>query len=244
MTEEEEWRPVVGWEGLYEVSSLGRVRSLDRIIVVEATHRSKEFTRRKRGQLLSSDHLVSGYPTVCLKARADDRRRDVFIHTLVCEAFHGPRPDGQEVAHNDGIRQNPRASNLRWDTRQGNLDDMVAHGTRLFGEMQPVAKLTGKEVDAIRRSPDISQNVLAKQFGVSQQTISLIQTRKGWRHLLGDGEGTSRVAKPRVDQKLSDDDVRAIRASNERGVDLAVRYGVSKSRISTVRNGKSRTKVS
>ena len=121
----EEWRPVR--ENLdYEVSSLGRVRSLDRIKVY--CRGGLTVRRKHRGTLLSPCESV-GYPSVNI-GRGNPRK----VHKLVCEAFHGPRPEGHEVLHGDGDRQNCRAANLRWGTRSENIADAQRHGT------QPVAR--------------------------------------------------------------------------------------------------------
>lgn len=118
----EEWRPVIGYEGLYEVSSLGRVRSLDRL--VKNTHRS---TRLAKGVMLAlSRREGNNYYVVNL--RGPHGNRYMRVHVLVLEAFIGPRPDGRIACHNDGIHTNNQVSNLRWDTYSENLHDQVRHG--------------------------------------------------------------------------------------------------------------------
>jgi hypothetical protein len=114
-----EWRPVVGWEGLYEVSSGGQVRSVDRIITTASGD------RRYRGQLLKrAAHPVRGYLSVTL---AYGVRRNV--HVLVAEAFRGARPDGKQVAHWDGDPTNNVTFNLRFASPGENQLDAVRHGT-------------------------------------------------------------------------------------------------------------------
>lgn len=125
MTSVERWLPVVGWEGLYEVSSLGRVRSVDRTIKM-----SNGRTRRCRGQVLAPIRYNEyGHLKVDLHERPH-RRRQAAIHVLVAEAFHGaPEPD-QEVRHYpDPDPTNNRADNLIWGTRSENILDRVEHGT-------------------------------------------------------------------------------------------------------------------
>ncbi|HET6910528.1 MAG TPA: NUMOD4 motif-containing HNH endonuclease [Mycobacteriales bacterium] len=114
----EEWRSIAGYEGRYEVSSLGRVRSIARI-----------DTRgcRRREKLLSLRRAVSGHLAVALYG--DDSRRGFLVHHLVLEAFVGPRPVGMEGCHwNDDPADN-RVENLRWDTRSANQRDSVRNGT-------------------------------------------------------------------------------------------------------------------
>jgi hypothetical protein len=118
----EEWRDVVGWEGLYEVSSLGRVRSLDREIV----HYRGGLARRK-GRVLSASPDSDGYPMVHLYR--DGARTSRLVHALVCPAFHGPRPfPAAEVLHADETRTNCAASNLAWGSHKANMRQAYESG--------------------------------------------------------------------------------------------------------------------
>lgn len=123
----EEWRPVVGWEGLYEVSDQGRVRSLDRHLTVRSRW-GQMMPQTYRGQLMTiSDAHAGGYCTV--KLTRDGKGSMHYVHRLVLEAFVGPRPDGMEACHNSGDPADNRPGNLRWDTTTGNMADKVRHGT-------------------------------------------------------------------------------------------------------------------
>lgn len=119
---QEQWRPVVGFEGIYEVSDHGRVRSLDRMV---ASHSGLQ--RQAPGRVLRPWKSNRGdYPKVGLSAPTGFRKE--FIHVLVLEAFVGPRPEGLVCCHNDGDSSNNRLSNLRWDTYSANNHDLVKHG--------------------------------------------------------------------------------------------------------------------
>ena len=120
-THTERWKPVVGYEGLYEVSSWGRVRSLDRVVI-----RSNGRSLTIRGKVLTPTPNSSGYPAVDL--RGEGRRRMVTVHRLVAEAFLGPCPPGREVLHLDDDRSNPEVRNLRYGTRTENNLQCVRHG--------------------------------------------------------------------------------------------------------------------
>lgn len=113
----EEWRPVVGHFGAYEVSDRGRVRSLDRTVV----HRTG-FRQRRRGQVRKSVRQKNGYFSVLLP----DRRR--YVHILVLEAFVGPCPPGHETLHHDGDPSNNDLTNLRYGTPSENAYDKIRHG--------------------------------------------------------------------------------------------------------------------
>lgn len=116
--ENEEWRPVVGTDGAYSISDRGRARSNDRYVVDK---NGKQ--RTLRGRMLAPRPTPTGY------LRVQIFRRDRYIHRLVLEEFVGLCPDDMEACHNDGDRSNNAPTNLRWDTRLGNCQDIIAHGT-------------------------------------------------------------------------------------------------------------------
>lgn len=118
----EKWLPVPGWEGCYEVSDHGRVRSLDRLISC-----SDGSVRRYAGRMMACPVDNRGRRAVSLKRQGHVVRRCVY--TLVLEAFRGPRPPGFQGCHNDGDQLNDHLSNLRWDTSSENIRDQVRHGT-------------------------------------------------------------------------------------------------------------------
>ena len=108
----------------------------------------------------------------------------VYVHALVLEAFEGPKPDGMEACHCNGIKSDNRLSNLRWDTRSSNNADRIRHGGGNAGERQGGAKLTDENVRKIRSMKGaVSQAALASQFGVCQTSISHIQRGKTWTHI-------------------------------------------------------------
>lgn len=111
----ETWRDVIGFEGLYQVSDQGRVRSLDRII------HTKQYTQHRKGQILSTPLGTYGYPTVNINRKC---RR---VHQLVAEAFIGPRPKNLDTIHKDGIKTNCRSDNLRYGTHAENQLDIRKH---------------------------------------------------------------------------------------------------------------------
>lgn len=119
----ERWLPVPGWDGLYEVSDLGRVRSLDRTV----PHRySGQVTLRGR-VLRQCPSPPFGYLLVNLSAGGIERTR--YVHQLVAEAFHGPRPAGNEVRHGPGGMLDNSAANLCWGTPVANAQDKNRDGT-------------------------------------------------------------------------------------------------------------------
>jgi hypothetical protein len=119
----EQWRPVVGWEGYYEVSDHGRVRSVERLV-----RRKDGRTRAAPSRILGTPFAkTGGYPVVNLWR--DNKGRVEKVHRLVLAAFVGPCPEGMEGCHNDGDPTNSHLDNLRWDTHSGNVQDTIGHGT-------------------------------------------------------------------------------------------------------------------
>lgn len=122
----ETWLAVVGYEGIYEISDHGKVRSLDRL---------DSAGKRRRGRYLKTTVSSEGYPRVGLNKNG--KKTTWKIATLVALAFIGPRPTGADVCHNDGNPGNSEVSNLRYDTHLGNMQDAIKHGTKTKKEKCP-----------------------------------------------------------------------------------------------------------
>lgn len=122
----EVWRAVVDYEGWYEVSNQGRVRSVERSI--PCVNRWGAYMRRFPSVILAQAVSNQGYLRVNLSIQGMAGRRS--LHVLVAQAFIGPRPPGLQVCHNDGDKANNTAGNLRYDTASANVRDCVKHGTQ------------------------------------------------------------------------------------------------------------------
>ena len=173
------WRKIPSWEGIYDVSRDGRVRSVDRTISLVV--KGSTVNRRKRGRVLRPGVLKTGYHQVSLTD--GDRRERHSIHCLVAYAFLGPRPAGLVVCHNDGDKSNNSVLNLRYDTHRANSNDRYIHGTILSGSGHPMAKLTNKEVEAIKLLGDLGkspQQVWLMFQNVTRSNISMIMRGKSW----------------------------------------------------------------
>jgi len=131
--ENEIWKDVVGYEGLYQVSNLGRVRSLDRYI--ELSNQYKLHKRFVKGKLLNPSLNTYGYPHVGLIK--DKKQKTVVVHRLVAEAFLDNPLNKKEVNHIDENKENAKLSNLEWATRIENNN----HGTRNQRVSKPVIQL-------------------------------------------------------------------------------------------------------
>lgn len=117
------WKDIPGYEGRYQVSDEGRVRSLPHRVRLVA--RGKETTRLSPGRLLRPGRKTSGHVTVAL-GKGNSRQ----VHQLVLESFLGPRPDGCEVLHLNHDPADNRLVNLRYGSRSENLKMDYAAGRR------------------------------------------------------------------------------------------------------------------
>lgn len=171
--EDEIWRDVVGYEGIYQVSNLGRVRSVDRL---------DRKNRLVKGRLIKTPK-INGYPSFAL--HKDGKRITTAVHIQVAAAFIGPRPHGHQVAHNDGNPGNPSLRNLRYATPRENNADKHLHGTisRASGSINGHAKLNESDVLEIVRLVKVCglrQSAVAERFDIDPSMISHIMRGKHW----------------------------------------------------------------
>lgn len=166
------WRDVVGYEGFYQVSNLGSVRSLDRVV----------NNRRVKGRVLKPFQDKDGYKKVNL-VMGGKKRRQFMIHRLVSKMFI-PNPENKpEVNHKDGNKQNNNIDNLEWVTKRENARHAWDNGLKeaIIGENCSWHKLTDKDVRDIRdmyETGEYTQVELGKRFDVAHQTISKIVNYK------------------------------------------------------------------
>ena len=169
----EMWLPAVGYEGIYEASDLGRIRSM------------RTMTNTFTGKILKPSPNARDYQQVSLYKNGI--KSSIRVHIIVAESFIGPRPSGKQINHIDGDRKNNRADNLEYVTQSENM----LHAYRLGlesptrGEAHGMAKLTEDNVHEIRRRllRKETNKSIAARFNVCQQTISMIATGKRWGYL-------------------------------------------------------------
>lgn len=170
------WKPVVGFEGFYEVSSMGNVRSCER----EHTYLDKRLglvTRRRKSQPIAQGGNI--YLSVSLSIDGVHSRH--LTHKLVAEAFVGPRPDGLEVRHLNGKAHDNRASNLCYGTKKENAADRDVHGHTYRGESHVWCRLSDTDIKRIEAD---SKNIrrledLAAKYGISRSHAWNIKSGRG-----------------------------------------------------------------
>ena len=179
---DEHWKPVEGYEGLYEVSSLGLVRSIDRIVTALCRW-GTPTNRTYKGKDIARFHDSHGYP--CVGLSKEGKVTQYLLHRLVAQAFLPNPNDFPVVMHLDDCPDNACVSNLRWGTKQDNEDDKVIKGRQSLGSRNGRAKLTEGCVSEIRDAlrSGLTQKGLADTFGVCQQTINAIKSGATWNHI-------------------------------------------------------------
>ena len=180
MSDEEIWTAVSGYEGTYEVSTHGNVRSLDR---------TDCRGQKRKGRLLRTRTGRKGYPLVnlCLEGVANPA---LSVHRLVATAFlPPPRPDQTQVNHIDGVKTNNHVANLEWCSPAENNRHACATGLRdtCLGEAHWCAKLDNSAVLEIYRRAweGEKQADIAADFGVLPSRVSKIKLGVSWAHVTG-----------------------------------------------------------
>jgi hypothetical protein len=166
----EEWKDIVRYEGYYQVSNLGKVKSL-----------GNEFSRKER--LLKPSLQSKGYLTVVLQKNGI--RNMVLVHRLVAEYFVSNPLNKPQVNHINGVKTDNNIENLEWVYHRENLDHAIKNNLTLKGEENRNSKL--KDVDVVKihslLQKGITTKELSESYNVSYSTIDGIRTNRYWKHL-------------------------------------------------------------
>lgn len=158
------WKAIPGFEGHYEASASGRIRSIKKIplILKELKH-------------------TGGYRRVCLWVNGKDYQ--FFVHKLILLTFAGPRPVGCQACHADGDKKNNGAFNLRWDTPSANQKDREQHGTEQKGKVRPLRTMSYAEIQEIRRlhAQGLNISTVAKRMGRARTTTADVINCRTWK---------------------------------------------------------------
>lgn len=166
----EEWKAIKGYEGSFEISNHGNVRSLDRTI--ERRRYGKIFVK---GQMMKQQTARNGYQFVYLTR--DGSKKIGSVHRLVAQHFIEPVEGCPEVNHKDRDKKNNHVDNLEWSNSKLNSQHAVMTGYHRV-------KLTPEDVRKIRvLNEAFTQKEIAKMFGVSTPTINHIITGRTWSYL-------------------------------------------------------------
>lgn len=183
---EEIWKDVKGYEGHYQISSAGIVRSLDRQVSQWNESAKRVTSRLQKSIYMSPFYDKDGYLKVQLTRNGE--RHKFFLHRLVALNFI-PNPENKpEVNHKDGVKDNNNLPNLEWNTTSENQRHAIANKLYVTakGEDSGQAKLKEVEVREIHdlwASGEVTQEYLSQKFGVRTGTISRIVNGIRWRHI-------------------------------------------------------------
>lgn len=176
-TDQEIWKDIPGFEGYYQASSFGQVRSLDRIVPLKDGR-----TRFAQGRILRPG-ITTNYLSVSLCISAIEK--SFLIHYLVMLTFAGPRPAGYEINHQDGDKSNNSFANLEYVTTSQNKYHAFANGLSPKGSAHKNAKLNETAVREIRQliAEGFAEQQIAGRYGVTRNVIWRIKHGKGWKHV-------------------------------------------------------------
>jgi len=170
-----EWKDIPNYEGFYQASNTGVIKSLRRVIV-----KSNGAAQTIPEKILKPD-FQDGYVFVTLKKIGEEKRESV--HRLVLQTFVGECPVGMETCHRNGVRDCNNLGNLYWGTKVSNTKDKELHGTIPKGEKHYRAKLSDVQIRQIRA--DIEDGIfhkdIAVKFGIDKSYVSRIN--KGNRRI-------------------------------------------------------------
>lgn len=173
----EEWKSIPEYNGLYQVSNMGRVKSLARFV----PHKRHGLFKVKE-RILKPGKDNGGYRKVILY-NLEKRKKTHRISRLVAQAFLCyPIAKGLHVCHNDGDNQNDNLTNLRIDTERNNHRDKKRHGTQLFGESHGKTKFTDDQCLKMIQDPRPIKQI-AQAYGASEAQVSLLKSGKARNYL-------------------------------------------------------------
>lgn len=176
----EEWKDVIGFEGIYQVSDLGRVKSLQRMVVrPKGSYIKKEI-------ILKPTLLKIGY--LFIKIRDGFKYHPFYIHRLIATHFMDNEDNQRTVNHKNGIKTDNRIENLEWATHSENIKHAYDTGLKvkigMMGEKNNQSKLKAIEVFKIKyMHKDLNNKEVSKIYNVTKENISSIRTGKSWKHI-------------------------------------------------------------
>lgn len=177
------WKDIKGYEGFYQVSNTGKVKSLDRTTVYKNGRVCK-----LKSKLLKLNDNSKGYLWVYLSK--ENVSKSFYIHRLVAVTFLDNIENYKEVNHLNAIKSNNHVSNLEWCTRVQNMQHAYDNNLRIpkgaVGERNAKAKLNERQVKEIYDlylGKELTQKEIAKIYNIDRTIVSGITIGKYWKHL-------------------------------------------------------------
>jgi len=168
------WKDIEGYEGIYEVSNLGRIKALEKLIWNGYGY----FIKKEQIRKISCNNKT-GYCHIPLWV--NNKPKMYYIHRLVASAFINNVENKKEVNHKDGDKKNNNVNNLEWVDRIQNIRHSIKIlGNRQDGSFNNNTKLTELDVYNIKNDNRIHR-LIAADYNVSRTAITMIKNNKNWK---------------------------------------------------------------
>lgn len=174
------WKSIKGYEGLYEVSNFGKIKSLDRLV----RHKKESDFRIQKGAIKKQPKNSDGYLTVILYLK--NKQKSFLVHRLVCYHFKNNPQNKPTVNHKDGNKLNNHINNLEWNTISENTKHAWETGLikKKSGDSCNNRKLSSLQVSEIKNLlPNNTHLEISKMYNVSRSTISAVSNGQNWKCL-------------------------------------------------------------
>lgn len=159
----EAWKDIPGYEGKYQASTFGRIRSLDRQII-QIGRGGKPFVRSMKGRVLRpGKYNRSGHLSVVLGRGTNG----IQVHYLIALTFIGERPEGYDIRHLDGNPQNNRIENIKYGTRSENILDVYRQGNK----WRNTSKEQAVEIKELLKNKELKCTEIANIVGVTDNVV-------------------------------------------------------------------------
>lgn len=174
------WKDIKGYEGLYQVSNLGEIRSLDHTTIIRDDKKNRVYERRKKGRILKPFSSKRGYLKVTLTK--NKKTKDVKIHRIVATTFLDNPLNKRDINHKNGIKTDNRIVNLEWATHQENMQH--AFKTGLISKFKKIKikqyDIHGKFIKEYESISEASRELNIKIAGLSKSLKSGNHKYKGF----------------------------------------------------------------
>lgn len=179
----EVWRNVIGYEGIYQISNYGRIKSIERFFIKNRRGGNQKMAVYCVEKIKAEDFSKFGY--LRCSYWLNENAKHVFVHREVAKHFI-PNPNNYpQVLHKDDNPKNARWDNLEWGTQKKNIQDCVSRGRWHLGEKNYKSKLKSEDIPKIRQliHEGMSNAKIGEIFGVTDCPIDFIRKNKTWKHI-------------------------------------------------------------
>lgn len=176
------WKPINGYEGLYEVSNLGNIKTLERIYL---SGNGKKAINKVKEKLIKTYNNGHGYSYVSL--RKNGIKTAISVHRIVAKEFIPNINNLKCVNHKNGIKNDNRVENLEWCTYKENSEHAKQIGLIKSGELHHNSLLTNKQVLEIRNkysSKNFTLKMIGDEYGINYRTVSQIVNYKRYANVI------------------------------------------------------------